>query len=358
MNENNMPRPRLLSIATAVPPYRLNQSDVVRHTAEMFGASYSDFERFVPVYDNSTIKTRYSCVPINWYSEPHGLKDRNALYVENAVDLLEDAAERALEQAKLTPSDIDAVVSVSTSGIATPSLDALIAERMDLRRDVERLPVFGLGCAGGVIGLARAGQMATSRPGSNVLLLVVELCGLTFRRSDHSKSNIIATALFGDGAAAAVLTTSDPVPDSNTPTLCAWGEHTWPNTLKVMGWNVEDDGLGVLFSQNIPNIVRKDYRAALDHFLTANDLTLSDIDKFAIHPGGAKVVDALEEGLGLDFGSLADSRAVLSEFGNMSAATVMFVLARIIKNSELSDRILVSSLGPGFTAGFLVLEQT
>lgn len=357
MNKNNMPRARLVSIATAVPPYRLNQSDVIQHTSKMFGASYPDFERFVPVYENSAIKTRYSCVPINWYSEPHGLKDRNALYVENAVNLLEDAAKRALEQAKLATSDIDIVVSVSTSGITTPSLDALIAERMNLRRDVERLPVFGLGCAGGVIGLARAGQMATSRPGSNVLLLVVELCGLTFRHNDHSKSNIIATALFGDGAAAAVLTTSEQVPDGNAPTLSAWGEHTWPNTLKVMGWNVENDGLGVLFSPTIPNIVRKEYRAALDRFLTANDLSLSDINKFAFHPGGAKVVDALEEGLGLDVGSLIESRAVLSEFGNMSAATVMFVLARILKKSVPSDRTLVSSLGPGFTAGFLVLEQ-
>lgn len=358
MNENNIPRPRLLSIATAVPPYRLNQSDVVRHTTKMFGASYSDFERFVPVYENSAIKTRYSCVPIDWYSEPHGLKDRNALYVENAVNLLEEAAERALQQAKLAASDIDAVVSVSTSGITTPSLDALIGERMNLRRDVERLPVFGLGCVGGVIGLARAGQMATSRPGSNVLLLVVELCGLTFRHNDHSKSNIIATALFGDGAAAAVLTTSEVATDSNPPGLSAWGEHTWSNTLNIMGWNVENDGLGVLFSPNIPNLVRKNYRAALDRFLAANDLSLGDIDKFAFHPGGAKVIDALEEGLGFDRGHLEESRAILSEFGNMSAATVLFVLARIMKNSGPSDRILVSSLGPGFTAGFLVLERT
>ncbi len=358
MNTNNRPRARLLSMATAVPPYRLNQSDVVRHTSKMFGASYADFERFVPVYENAAIKTRYSCVPISWYSEPHGLKDRNALYVENAVNLLAEAAERALDQAKLAVSDIDCVVSVSTSGIATPSLDALIAERMGLRRDVERLPVFGLGCAGGVIGLARAGQMAISRPGSNVLLLVVELCGLTFRRNDHSKSNIIATALFGDGAAAAVLTTSELAPDINPPTVSAWGEHTWPNSLKVMGWNVENDGLGVLFSPTIPHIVGKNYRAALDRFLAANDLSLGDIDGFAIHPGGAKVVDALEDGLGLDPGRLVDSRAVLNEFGNMSAATVLFVLARILKNSVPSGRILVSSLGPGFTAGFLVLEPT
>ena len=191
MINETMPRPRLLGIGTAVPPYRLKQSDVARFTADLFETSFADFERLAPVYGNAAIETRYSCVPIDWYAEPHGLKDRNALYVENSVNLLEEAAVRALDHAGLEPGDVDAVVSVSSSGIATPSLDALVVERMNMRRDVERLPVFGLGCAGGVIGLARAGQMAISRPGSTVLLLVVELCGLTFRRGDHSKSNVI-----------------------------------------------------------------------------------------------------------------------------------------------------------------------
>jgi len=206
MSDAGILRSRLLGIATAVPPYRLGQSDVAQMTRDLFGASFADFERLVPVFGNAAIQNRYSCVPIEWYSERHGFKDRNALYVKNAVDLLEDAANRSLAQAGLSPADVDAVVSVSTSGIATPSLDALIVERMNLRRDVQRLPVFGLGCAGGVVGLARAGQMALSRPGAIVLFLVVELCGLTFRSGDHSKSNVIATALFGDGAAAAVLT--------------------------------------------------------------------------------------------------------------------------------------------------------
>ena len=357
MSEIGIPRSRLLGIATAVPPYRLGQSDVARVAKDLFGASFADFERLVPVYENAAIQNRYSCVPIGWYAEPHGLKDRNALFVENAVDLLEDASNRALAQAGLNLADVDAVVSVSTSGIAIPSLDALIIERMNLRRDVERLPVFGLGCAGGVIGLARAGQIASSRPGSTVLFLVVELSGLTFRRDDHSKSNVIATALFGDGAVAVVLT-SKVASESDGPSIRAWGEHTWVGTLDVMGWNVEDDGLRVLLSQSIPSIVRRNYRAALDRFLSKNNLSLYNIDRFAIHPGGAKVVVALEEGLGLDPGYLTDTRAVLRDYGNMSAATALFVLERILADTEPSRRILVSSLGPGFTAGFLVLEQS
>ncbi len=356
MSENDTGPPRLLGLATAVPRHRLKQSDVARFGAELFGKSFADFQRLMPVYGNAAIENRYSCVPMDWYTKPHGLKERNALYVENAVNLLEEAAERALARAGLDKAEVDAVVSVSTSGIATPSLDALIVERMNLRRDVERLPVFGLGCAGGVNGLARAGQMAISRPRSHVLLLVVELCALTFRHDDRSKSNVIATALFGDGAAAAVLT-ARPAAGSAAPVIRAWGEHSWAGTLDVMGWKVEDNGLGVLFSQDIPGIVRRDFRAALDRFLTANDLALGDMDRFALHPGGAKVVDALEAGLDLKPGALADARDVLRDFGNMSAATVLFVLERILAGEKACGRILASSLGPGFTAGFLVLEQ-
>jgi len=353
-NDTGLAASFLRGLATAVPPYRLTQSDVVRVSADLFGDSCPDFERLIPVYDNTTIKTRYSCVPIEWYTTPHGWKERNALYVENAVNLLQDAAIRALAQAGLDHTDVDAVVTVSTSGIATPSLDALIIQRMNLRPDVERLPVFGLGCAGGVSGLARAGQMAISRPGANVLLLVVELCGLTFRCDDLSKSNIIASALFGDGAAAAVLSSSSAC---GGPSIRAWGEHTWPDTLDVMGWKIEDDGWGVLFSQSIPAIVRRDYRAALDRFLEANRLSLDTIDSFAIHPGGTKVVDALERGLDLAAGRLSESRAVLRDHGNMSAATVLFVLDRLRNQAEPCRRTLVSSLGPGFTASFLILEQ-
>ena len=162
MTDKQTPRPGLLSLATSVPPYRLKQSDVANFCADLFQESFADFERLMPIYGNAAIDSRYSCVPLDWYAEPHGFKECNALYVENALNLLEDAAGRALAQAGLGHEDVDAVISVSSSGIATPSLDALIVERMNLRRDVERLPVFGLGCAGGVIGLARAGAESAS----------------------------------------------------------------------------------------------------------------------------------------------------------------------------------------------------
>lgn len=342
--------PRLLSLTTASPDHVLHQSDVAAFGTELFGHAYRDWARLRPVYANAEIDTRRSCVPLDWYREPHGFAERNALFIENAVNLLEQAAVEAIEKAGLTLADIDSIVTVSSSGIATPSLDALLLERLAFRRDVQRLPIFGLGCAGGVIGLARAAQMARAEPGNHVLYLVVELCGLTFRAGDRSKSNVVATALFGDGAAAAVVSS-----DGTGPAIAAWGEHTWPGSLDVMGWGVHDDGLAVIFSRDIPNWVRgKMGQAAID-FLSRHNLTLADIDAYVCHPGGAKVVEALEEIFGLQRGGLVHSRAVLREFGNMSAATIMFVLDRAMRAGQ-KGRQLLSTLGPGFTAAFLVLE--
>ncbi len=232
----------------------------------LFGRRDDEIERLLPVFDNAGIETRYSCVPLEWYLEPSSWKDRNQLFLENALELLEAAAQSCLAEAGLEADAVDTIVMVSTSGIATPSLDARLMERMGFRRDVERLPVFGLGCAGGVLGLARAAALARATPGSQVLLLVVELCGLTFRSSDHSKSNMVATALFGDGAAAGLLTCG-PDQANGTATITGWGEHTWPGSLDVMGWRIENDGLGVLFSRDIPSIIRADLGAAVEAFL-------------------------------------------------------------------------------------------
>ena len=343
-------QPRLLSLATAVPPYRLRQAEVMARARNLFRERPDEIERMLPVYDNAGIDTRYSCVPLEWYEENHGWKERNGLYIDHVVALGERVAAAALKRARLGVDGIDAVLSVSSTGIATPSLDALVAERMGLRRDVQRLPVFGLGCAGGVIGLARAAALARAAPETKILLLVVELCGLTFRQRDQSKSNIIATALFGDGAAAAVVAC-----DGEGPCLADSGEYTWPASLPVMGWHVEEDGFGVLFSRDIPALVRQDLRAVVDAFLESRGLSLADIDGFICHPGGAKVVAALEDAFDLSPGSLLDTRAVLRDFGNMSAPTVLFVLERVL-GIPAPGRYLMSALGPGFTAAFMIID--
>jgi alkylresorcinol/alkylpyrone synthase len=353
-------RPALLSLATAVPPIMLHQRDVIARAATLFDGRKSDIDRLMPVFENAGIATRYSCVPLDWYERDHGWAERNRLYIDHALDLLQHAAQGCLDRAGLTAGEIDAIVTVSTTGIATPSLDARLMERLSVRRDVVRLPIFGLGCAGGVLGLARAASLAETMPGARVLFLAVELCALTFRKMDQSKSNIIAAALFGDGAAAALL--GPPTDGSNAPAqpvIEAGGEYTWPGSLDVMGWHVEDDGLGVLFSRDIPTLVRTQFKPVLDRFLAGRELSLADIDGFACHPGGVKVIAALEEAFALAPGSLAIAREILAEYGNMSAVTVLFVLERLLRARAARNRrgrVLMSALGPGFTAAFLTLS--
>jgi alkylresorcinol/alkylpyrone synthase len=342
--------PHLLSLATAVPKHILGQETVSETARHIFGmAGIADLERMVAVFGNAGIDRRYSTVPVDWYERPHGWTDRNNLYLEHALALIEEAARQALAEAHLSPEDIDQVVVVSTTGIATPSLDALLLNRLPLRSDVRRLPIFGLGCAGGVLGLARAADLARAAPTSRVLFLVVELCALCFRHGDFTKSNLVATALFGDGAAAAVISCA-----GKGPTLGQRGEFTWPQSLDIMGWDVADDGLKAIFSRDIPALVQRDLRRATDDFLRCHDLTLADIDYFVCHPGGAKVLDALEEAFDLKPGALGHARATLRDYGNMSAATVLFVLQRMLQ-SGVHGRMLVTALGPGFTAGFQLI---
>jgi alkylresorcinol/alkylpyrone synthase len=347
--------PRLLAVTTAVPQYPLDQEDVIERVKLLFGRS-PDLDRLLPVFLNTGIHRRYSCVPLEWYDRAHGWPERNRIYLDSALDLLEQATRQVLRLTGGQKNDIDSIVVVSTTGIATPSLDALLMERMGLRRTVRRLPIFGLGCAGGVLGLGHAATQAAVAPGKMVLFLVVELCALSFRRDDLSKSNIVATALFGDGAAAALLST-----DGEGPAMVAAGEHTWPGSLDVMGWEVADDGLKAIFSRDIPKLVTTQLHDAASHFLAGHGLTIDKMDRFVCHPGGAKVIGALEHAFGLAQGALVEARAVLRDYGNMSASTVMFVLDRMLAKARMTEasweRALMNALGPGFTAGFLVLDN-
>src|SRR5712671_2439005 len=347
--------PRLLALATAVPPILLDQEDVVERVKRLFGRS-AILDRLLPVFANSGIDRRYSSVPLEWYDEPHGWAERNRRYIAGALDLLEGVAGQALDRAHLSTSELGGVVTVSTTGIVTPSLDALLIERMQLPRNVARLPVFGLGCAGGIIGLARAADMAAAMPGKAVLLLVVELCTLSFRRNDLAKSNIVATALFGDGAAAALVRCG-----GEGPAIVATGEHTWPNSLDIMGWEVAEDGLKAVFSRDIPRLIETELRPATDAFLAQHELGLAQINRFVCHPGGPKALDAFERVFGLMPADLTESRAVLREFGNLSAASVLFVLELMRARSRAAGkpwgRALLTALGPGFTAGFAVLSE-
>lgn len=349
------PDPRLLSIATALPPHRFEQAETLTVARSVFAHRLRDFDRLAPVFANTGIRTRHAACPLDWYLEPHGWAERAAVFERVALDLLEAAAARALSAAGLRPADVDAIVCATTTGIATPSLEALLLDRMGFRPDTVRLPVFGLGCAGGALGLARADMMARAMPGRTVLFLVVELCTLSHRPEEATPTNVVASALFADGAAAALLRTPVAGDDAPGPRFIDSAEHTWPGTRRIMGWRIEDEGFGVVFSQDIPRLIRERLPAVIDGFLTGRGMARADLAGVICHTGGAKVLQALTEVLDPAIAGMEESWAVLGDCGNMSAASVMFVLDRRMRSGATGPHLMLA-LGPGFTAGLTLLD--
>jgi alkylresorcinol/alkylpyrone synthase len=309
------------------------------------------FDRLAGVFDNAGIAKRHVVAPAEWYEQPHGWAERNAVYLAGAERLFEDCATRAIAEAGLEPGDIDGVVTVSTTGLATPSLEARVGPRMGLRPDVQRVPVFGLGCAGGVSGLALAARLAASDPGSNWLFVTVETCSISIRLDSDDPAAIVASALFGDGAAAAVVGSGSGA----LAQLKGAAEKLWPDTLGIMGWRVEDPGLGVIFDRAIPPFIEAELPAAAAEMCAQLGIAREHIDRFCCHPGGTKVIAAIETALQLNQGELNLEREVLRDFGNMSAPTVLFVLERLLER-PLPDKVLMTAFGPGFTCSGLLLE--
>ncbi|AWU96007.1 type III polyketide synthase [Azospirillum ramasamyi] len=347
--------PRLLAVATALPPHRFEQEETLAVARTVFAHRLRDFDRLAPVFANTGIRSRHAACPLSWYLEPHGWGERAAVFERVALDLLEQAAGKALDEAGLRPADVDAIVCATTTGIATPSLEALLLDRMDFRPDTVRLPVFGLGCAGGALGLARAGMMARAMPGRTVLFLVVELCTLSHRPEEASPTNVVASALFADGAAAALLRAPADGGDAPGPRFVDSAEHTWPGTRRIMGWRIEDEGFGVVFSQDIPRLIRERLAPVVDGFLTGRGMTRADLSGVICHTGGAKVLQALTEVLAPATDGMDDSWAVLGDCGNMSAASVMFVLDRRMRSGATGPHLMLA-LGPGFTAGLTLVD--
>ncbi|EHS51781.1 chalcone and stilbene synthase domain protein [Rhizobium sp. PDO1-076] len=342
----------LISIGTAVPANIIEQRDAARTAHKAFASRFGDFDRLAKVFESSGIRRRYAVRPIDWYLTPLDWPARNAAYIDGACDLFVVAAANALEIAGLDGSKVDTVITVSSTGVATPSLEARVAKRLGFRADIERVPVFGLGCAGGVSGLSIAGRMAASRPGSIVLVVAVETCTLSFRMDQVTKANIIATALFGDGASACILRTDAP----GIATVEMSGQHIWPDSLEIMGWSVDNEGFGVIFDRAIPPFAEENIAAAVSGILARSGHSLADIDRVACHPGGAKVIDALENALTLSRGTLNHERDVLADYGNMSAPTALFVLDRLAQ-AGLPSRTLLTSLGPGFCVSCVSLKR-
>ena len=327
----------LLSLATAVPPQVIEQQDAKLLAREAFGGKKALFDRLSGVFDNAGIAKRHIVAPQDWYMASHGWHDRNGVYLEASERLFVEAAGAAIEKAGLTPRDIDGVVTVSTTGIATPSLEARVGPGMGLRDDVRRVPVFGLGCAGGVNGLATASRMAAADAGSNWLFVTVETCSISIRLDSDDPAAVVTAG------------------EHSLARITGSAEKLFPNTQRIMGWDVEDPGLAVVFDRAIPPFIEENLAQTVDGMCAKLGVDRGKVDRFCCHPGGVKVIDAIETALDLNQGELNLEREVLRDYGNMSAPTVLFVLDRLLQQG-LPNRVMMTAFGPGFTCAGLMLE--
>lgn len=336
---------RIRGVGTAVPKHGVPQAQARAFAAGFFAADFPGLNRLLTAFDHTGIEQRYLARPVEWYMARHSFAEKNAVYCEVAIELAIRAAEIAIARSGLAAEEIGTIVFVSTTGVRTPSIDGLLIQRLGLRRSTARVPVWGLGCAGGAAGLARATDLVvgTRRP---VLLVAVELCSTTLVHGDRSKSNLIATALFGDGAAAAVL-----APEGPGMAVLASRSELLDDTEDVMGWIVGDEGLEVQFAKSIPSIVREVVPDFVACMLADCGAVRSELEHFIVHPGGSKVLDAYEQALGLGPSALDLARQTLRDYGNMSSVTALFVLEKVLSEVPPRGRLgVVLGLGPGFSA--------
>lgn len=343
----------LLSLATAVPEHVIDQKRVAQLAPSVFPELFAQYPQMIEIFQNAGIEQRRAVRPMDWYLQPRDWSDRSKVFHEEGQALFERVAKDAIARADIRPDEVDCVVAVCSSGVATPTLEARAVENLGLRADVRRVPVFGLGCAGGVSGLALAARLAGVEEGSTVLVVVIELCSLAFRIDRRTKEDAVASALFADGAAALVLRANGK---AGLAQIRGSAEHLWPDTVDVMGWTFDPVGFGVVLSRSVPIFVERHFPKVASKLLAAVGLERDEIARYICHPGGGRVVDAVETALNLRRGSLDHERDILREYGNMSAPTVLFALERVL-NSGKQGALALSALGPGFTASLLALDH-
>jgi len=285
---------------------------------------------------------------------PHSWEERTESFRRHAPDLLEQITVKTTEAAGVALNDVDMIVTNTVTGLAIPSLDAMLFNRLKLAPTIERLPIFGLGCGAGVAGLARAARLAHAKDGALVLFLTVDLCSLCLRVNDPSPAMFVSTALFGDGAAGLLLHNTRSRSRAGQRILAS-GEWCWGNTEHIMGWDIKDDGFGIVLSPELPSLMKKALAPALNDFLYRNGLALDDFNGFLFHPGGRKLLETMEDTLRLTRDQLRHSWEVLRCYGNMSSATVLFVLEHAIQSGACGPHLL-AAFGPGFSAYFAAVE--
>jgi len=350
--------PSLAAISKIDFPYKVEQQIVKEGARNLFAPSYPQVERMISAFDNTEIKTRNMCKPLDYYTSLHSFEDQNAEFIRISLEYSIQAIEECIVSANLNKDDITDLIFISTTGLSTPSLDALIINKMRLNQNISRMAIFGLGCGGGVSGYSKANILAIANPDAVVLLVAVELCSLTFLRNDFSKSNFIGASLFADGISACIITGDNHTNKTkNSFSFLATQSKLYYDTLDVMGWEFLNSGFKVLFSSDIPTIISKNIKNDVTSFLEKQKLKISDIRNFIFHPGGKKVLTAYEEALQVEGDFLKNTREVMNDNGNMSSTTVLYVLEKFFSQGFENGYGLMVSMGPGFSSEMVLLQM-
>ncbi|SET31765.1 alkylresorcinol/alkylpyrone synthase [Salinibacillus kushneri] len=356
----------IASIGIGIPKYKLTQKDAKDFIRMISHRSSQHIERLLPVFDHAAIQDRQLVVPVDWLKEDHSFEERNQLYMEKAIIYIKQAIEDCLNHSffleqSVHTENIDCIIFVSSTGIATPTIDAFIMNELPFTENVTRIPIWGLGCAGGASGIARASEYLRAHPDENVLLLNIEFSSLSFQKNDKRKSNFIGSALFGDGVSCVLMIGEESELRINlkqtAPKVINSSSKIKKDELDVMGWDIRNSGFHVIFGKSIPKLVESFWGKHLREFLHKHHLNINDFPFLIAHPGGKKVLEAMEKVLNVSKELFNFSYKVLQNHGNMSSPTVIYVLKEVMESApEENTKSIVSALGPGFSSELVLLE--
>jgi alkylresorcinol/alkylpyrone synthase len=353
---------RISSVGTALPPHRFPQAEVTQALIERWGSKLAEPRLLSRLHANCGVESRYFVLPLQEYPKLVGFKATNDVWISNAVSLGETCITRALEPLGLTPADVSAIFFASVTGIASPTIDARLINRMPFPTHVKRTPIFGLGCVAGAAGISRASDYVRAFPDQIALLLSVELCSLTWQDDDQSIANLISCGLFGDGAAAVVIVGDDVVLPATKaaagPEILATRSTFYRNTEYVMGWDIGDTGFTIVLSPDVPKVVLENLRGDVESFLAENGIGLGDVGSWIFHSGGPKVLEAVESSLTLPKDALKASWESLRDVGNLSATSVLMVLAETLENRRGAPGTysILAAMGPAFCLELVLLR--
>lgn len=354
------PAARAVATAVALPPHRYRQAELAAVATRVLSSMQlrdGVIERF---FERVGVEERHLALPVEAYASLSGLEDRSRAWMEVATELGQRAVRALLDEASIDAGEIGLLTTTTVTGIAVPSLDARLMNVLPFARSLKRVPLFGLGCLGGAAGLARTAEYLRAYPDELAIVLSVELCSLTLQHDDASLANLVSSGLFGDGAAAVLLAGREhPLyARMRGPELLASRSAFFPDTERVMGWDLVDGGFKVVLSPEVPDVVRAEIPRAVDSFLEAHELARSDIATWISHPGGPKVLAALDECLSLPEGALAPSREALATVGNLSSASVLYILDDFRRRRAPAPGAygLLMAMGPAFCAELVLVR--